>query len=34
MEKNWGNHCRIGCKSPSNLLELIGINANLEEELE
>jgi hypothetical protein len=26
--------CRVGCKSPSNLLELIEINVNLEEELE
>jgi hypothetical protein len=34
VNKNWLNDCRIGCKSPFNLLELIGIDANLEEELE
>ncbi len=34
MDKNWLNDCRISCKSPSNLLELIGIDANLEKELE
>jgi len=25
---------RVGCKSPSSLIKLIGIDANLEEELE
>jgi hypothetical protein len=35
MNKNWPNDCRVGCKSRSNLLELIGmIDANLEEKLE
>ncbi len=34
MNKNWPNDYKIGCKSPSNLLELIGIDADLEEELE
>jgi len=34
VNKNWPNDYRIGCKSPSNLLELIGIDAKLEEELE
>jgi hypothetical protein len=34
LNKNWPNDCRVGCKSPSNLLELIGINADLKEELE
>jgi hypothetical protein len=34
VNKNWLNDCRIGCKSLFNLLELIGIDANLEEELE
>jgi len=31
---NFPNDWRVGCKSPSNLLKLIGIDANLEEELE
>jgi len=34
VNKNWPNDYRVGCKSPSNLLELSGIDANLEEELE
>jgi hypothetical protein len=34
MNKNWPNDYRVGCKSLFNLLELIGINANLEEEFE
>ncbi len=34
VNKNWPNDYKIGCKSPSNLLELIGIDADLEEELE
>jgi hypothetical protein len=34
MNRNWPNDCRVGCKSPSNHLELIGIHANLEEKLE
>jgi hypothetical protein len=33
VNKNWPNDCRIGCKSPSNLLKFIGIDANLKEEL-
>jgi len=34
VHKNWPNDCRVSCKSPSNLSELIGIYASLEEELE
>jgi len=35
MNKNWPNDCKVGCKSLSNLLELVGmIDANLEKELE
>ncbi len=34
MNKNWPNNCRVCCKSPSNLLELIGIDAHLKEKLE
>jgi len=34
MSKNWPNDCKVGCKSPFNLLKFIGIDANLEEELE
>ncbi len=34
VNKNWPNDCRVGCKSPSNLSKLIGIDANLEEKLE
>ncbi len=34
MNENWPNNCRVGCKSHSNLLEFIGIDANLKEELE
>ncbi len=34
MNKNWPNDYRVGWKSPSNLLELISVNQNLEEELE
>jgi hypothetical protein len=34
VNKNWPNDCRVGCKSPPNLLKLIGIDANLEEQLE
>ncbi len=34
MNKNWPNDFRVGCKALSNLLELIGIDAHLEEELE
>jgi hypothetical protein len=33
VTKNWPNDCRVGCKSPSNLLEHIGIDGDLEEEL-
>jgi hypothetical protein len=32
MNKNWANDYRVGCKSPSNLLEFIDVD--LEEELE
>jgi len=31
---NWPKDPRIGCKSPSNLVDLIEINLNLEEEFE
>jgi hypothetical protein len=31
MNKIWPNDCRVGCKSPSNLSKLIGIDAYLEE---
>jgi hypothetical protein len=34
VNKNWPNDYRVGCKSPFNLLEFIGIGADLEEELE
>jgi hypothetical protein len=34
VNKNWPNNCRVGCKSLSNLLGLIGIDAHLEDELE
>lgn len=34
MNKDWLNDFRIGCKSPSNSVELIEIDVNLEEELE
>jgi hypothetical protein len=33
VNKNWSNDCKVGCKSPFNLLKLIGIYPNLEEEL-
>jgi hypothetical protein len=29
VNKNWPNGCKVSCKSLSNLLECIGINANL-----
>jgi hypothetical protein len=32
--KNWLNDCKVGCKSPSNLWELIEIDEDLEEKLE
>jgi hypothetical protein len=34
VNKNWPNDCRVGCKSLSNHLELIGINAPLEDWVE
>ncbi len=34
VNKNWLNDCRAGCKSSTNLLELIGIHVDLEKELE
>ncbi len=35
MSRNWSNDPRVGCKSQcSNLIELIGIDANSEKELE
>jgi hypothetical protein len=33
MNKDWLNDFRIGCKSPSNLVESIEIDVDLEEEL-
>ncbi len=33
VTKNWPNDYRVGCKSPSKLLEDIGIDGDLEEEL-
>jgi len=34
VNKNWPNDCRVSCKSSPNLLELIGIDVDLEKELE
>ncbi len=34
MNKNWLNYCRIDCKPPSNLVELIEKDLDFEEELE
>jgi hypothetical protein len=34
VNNNWSNDCRVGYKSPSNLLKLIRIDADLEKELE
>ncbi len=34
ISKNWPSDPRIGCKSPSSLVEFIGIDGDLEEELE
>jgi hypothetical protein len=34
VNKNWPNDCKVSCKSPLNLLEHIGIDVDLEEELE
>jgi len=34
VNKNWFNDPRIGCKSPSSLIELIETNVILKEELE
>ncbi len=33
VNKNWPNDPRIGCKSPSNLLEFIEKDVNLEHDL-
>jgi hypothetical protein len=33
VNKNWPNDPRIGCKSPSNLVEFLEKNVDLEEEL-
>jgi hypothetical protein len=33
-EKNWPNKFRVGCKSPSNLVEFLERDVNLEDELE
>jgi hypothetical protein len=34
VNKNWHNALRIGCNSPSNLVDLITTSAYLEEEFE
>jgi hypothetical protein len=34
VNKNWPNDTRIGCKSPSNLLESVERDVNLKEEFE
>jgi hypothetical protein len=34
VNKNWPNDPRIGCKSPSNLVEFLEKDVDLEEELE
>ncbi len=34
VNKNWPNDLKIGCKSPSNLLEFIEKDVNLENQLE
>jgi hypothetical protein len=34
VNKNWPNDLRVGYKSPSNLIEFIEMDENLEEELE
>jgi hypothetical protein len=34
MNKNWPNDPRIGCKSPSNLVDFIESDLNLKEEFE
>jgi hypothetical protein len=33
VNKIWPNDCRVGCKPPSNLSKLIGIDVDLEEKL-
>ncbi len=34
MNKNWPNNCRVGYKSPFNLLKLIEIDVDLENQLQ
>ncbi len=34
VNKNWRNDARIGCKSPSNLVEFLEKDVNIEEEFE
>lgn len=34
MSKNWLNDGRVDCKAPSNLVELIDFEVDLEEELD
>jgi hypothetical protein len=34
VNKSWPNDPRIGCKSPSSLVELINIDVDLEKEIE
>jgi len=33
VNKNWPNDVKVGCKAPSNLVELIDSETNLEDEL-
>jgi hypothetical protein len=33
VNKNWSNDCKVDCKSPFNLLKLIGIYLDLEKKL-
>lgn len=33
VNKNWPNDCRVGCKSPSNLVELIKTTFDIKEKL-
>ncbi len=34
VSKNWPNDLKVGCKSPSNLVEFIEVNWDLEKGLE
>jgi hypothetical protein len=33
VNKNWPNDVKVGCKAPSNLVELIDSETNLEDKL-